>query len=144
LPAAVTVSFGLATARNDAIASITNRLLWQLVGDNNVKLQATDGTNTLAATAVGQTLTTTMRRFQLDLGSGILTRSAPNLSLGGKANVLARMDNGRGDLRNVLPNSPINLSALTSNVQPFFQVQKTSGTAVATFSIERVLIARRI
>ncbi len=143
LAAAVTASFGLASARNDAPGSITNRLLWQLAGDNNVKVQSSDGTNTLAATAVGHTLTTTIRRFSMDFGSGVLTQAPPALSKGGKANVKLAMENSQGLLRPVFPNTLVNLSAYSGGLQPFFQIQKTVGTAVGTLSIERVLINYR-
>jgi hypothetical protein len=143
LPAAVTASFGLASARNDAPTSITNRLLWQCAGDNNVKVLASDGTNTLAATAVGHTLSTTLRRFTMDFGSGVLTQAPPALSKGGKASIKLAMENSQGLSRAVLPNTLVNLSAYSGGLQPFVQLQKTAGTAVATLSIERILIGYR-
>ena len=143
VPASVTASFGLASARNDAPTSITQRLLWQLAGDNNVKALAADGTNTLSAIAVGHQLSTTIRRFQFDFGSGVLTQSAPALSKGGKASVRLAMGNAQGLLRPVLPNTLINLSAYSGGLQPFFQIQKTAGTAVGTLSIERLRIGYR-
>ncbi len=143
VPAAVTASFGLAGARNDAPASIAQRLLWQLAGDNQVKVLASDGTNTLAATPVGHTLSTTVRRFTMDFGSGVLSQAPPAQSLGGKANVKLSMENGQGLLRPLLPNTLVNLSAYSGGLQPFFQLQKTAGTAVAKLSIERILIGYR-
>lgn len=143
LPAAVTASFGLASARNDAPASITNRLLWQCVGDNNVKVMASDGTNTLAPIAVGHTLSTTIRQFTMDFGSGVLTQAPPAQSKGGKASVELAMENSQGLLRPVLPNTLVNLSAYSGGLQPFMQLQKTAGTAVAVMSVERIRIGYR-
>jgi len=143
LPAAVTASFGLAAARNDTPSSIAQHLLWQLAGDNTVKLLGKDGTHTLAATTVGQSLSTTLRRFQFDFASGIQTIAPPSLSKGGKANVLCAMEQGQGLLRRVLPNTLIDLSAYAGGFQLLAQLQKTSGTAVGTLSIERILVGYR-
>ena len=143
LDASVTMSMGLASARNDAIASIAAKCLFQLAGSNVLKALAGDGTNSLAATTTGFNLSTTIRRMQMDFGSGVLTQAPPGLSKGGKAQILLAAENGNGQLRPVLRNSQVRLDAYSSGLQPFFQVQKTAGTATGTLSIERVLIKYR-
>lgn len=143
LAAAVTISMGLGSARNDTPTSMSAYALFQCAGDNVLKALGSDGTNTLAAITTGLSLSTTLRRMQLDFGSGVHTQAPPALSLGGKANVKLAADNGSGLLRPVLRNSHLNLNAYSAGLQPFFQVQKTAGTAVGTLSIERVRITYR-
>lgn len=143
LPSTVTASFGVASARNDTPTSMSAYALFQCAGNNNAKFLSSDGTNTVAATLLGHTLSTTVRRFQLDFAGGVLSQSAPNLSKGGKANVGVAMANGQGLLRRCLPNTPVNLSAYSSGLQFLAQLQKTSSVSVATLSIERILIRLR-
>ena len=146
VPAAVTASFGLASARNDAITSMAEYLLFQLGGDNDVKVLADDGANVLAAAAVGDTLSTTIKRFQFDFASGIKTQAAPSLSVGGKANVKCAVEKIVGSqqlLRPVLPNTSIDLSNYAGGLQFFAQLQKTAATSVATLSFERIRIQLR-
>jgi hypothetical protein len=136
----ITASFGLASARNDAIASISQYLLFQLNGNNNLSALSKDGSHNVAATATGLTLSTTIRRFSFDLASGVLTQSAPNLSLGGSANVRVAAENSQGLARTVLASTPVNMSGYTGGLQPFFQLQKTSNAAVGTLNLQRMLI----
>jgi len=146
LPASVTASFGLGSARNDTVSSMTTYIAWQIAGNNNVKALSGDGTTTVSATASGDTLSTTVRRFSMDFASGVLTQSQPSQSLGGKANIKLSCEDSQGLLRPRFPNTLFSLNALANGLpglQPFFQLQKTSSASVATLSIERILLRYR-
>lgn len=138
LAAAVTVSFGIATARNDTPASISTYALFQCVGNNNVVISASDGTHTKSAIATGLTLGTTLKRFKIDLCTGVQSVALPGVSKGGRAATKFWGENTIGNLATVCDLTLFDLSAYaaTSGVQLFAQIQKTSGTAVGTLSIE--------
>lgn len=142
--AANTVSFGLASARNDAPESITALALFKCVGNNNVVVSTDDNVTDLTDKATGDTLSTVLKRFQIDFGSGVHTQAPPALSLGGKANVQFLMDNGRGQLRNVAAGTRFDMSGYSSGLQLFAQIQKTAGVTTGTLTIPRIRVTRRI
>jgi hypothetical protein len=144
LAAAVTASFGLASARNDTPESMTALALFKCIGNNNVLVSTDDNVTDLSDKATGDTLSTTLKRFTIDFGSGVHTQSPPALSAGGKAAVQFLMDNGRGQLRNVAPNVRFDMSAYTAGLQLFAQIQKTSDAATGTLTIPRMRVKRRI
>lgn len=136
LAAAVSVGFGLASARNDAFASISTRALFKITGNNNLLAETADGTNTQANAATGLTLGTTVRKFLMEFKSGITTVSG-GLSTGGKSNVIFSAENSNGQMVRVADSKIFNMSASTGNLQLFGQIQKTSGTATGTLSFRR-------
>src|SRR5690348_4981212 len=71
--AAVSASFGLATARNDAIASIAERALFECNANNNVVLDAVDGVNSFTNQATGLTLAATLTKFTMSFKEGVKT-----------------------------------------------------------------------
>lgn len=141
LGATAKMRFGLASARADDPDAISASLLFGTNGASAaVNVEGDDGTNELAATATGQTLATTLRKFQFDFTSGLHAVAPPELSVGGKAKVIARMDNASGNLVEVASSSRINLSAYSSGLQPFAQIQKTSSTDVGSLAIAAIEI----
>lgn len=140
----VSAAFGLAGARNDAIASITNRCLFKLSGSNTVLCETADGTNSAANKSTGLTLSTTVRRFVVEFKQGVNSVSG-GLSTGGLSNILFSMENSSGQLVRVCESTRFDMSALTSsnNLQLFAQLQKTADTAVATLSLRRFRVTWR-
>jgi hypothetical protein len=142
--AANTMTLGLASARNDTPESVTALAAFKCVGNNNVVVSAHDGTNSQANIATGFTLDATyLKRFMIDLGTGI-NSVVGGASSGGRVDTRLMMDNGRGNLRRVCPNTRFDLSAYALGVQPFFQVQKTAGVTTGTLSIKRVRIVEKM
>jgi hypothetical protein len=142
LNAAVSASYGLASARNDALASIAQRVLFKCVGSNALVLDAVDGTNSLTAQATGVTLGTTLVKHTLEFKSGVST-GLPGQAKGGKYNILASVEDANGNLRRVAQSAVLNMGAYTGNLQLFAQIQKTSATAVGTLSIQRMRVKYR-
>jgi hypothetical protein len=119
-------AFGLASARNDAITSITNRLLWRGMGSTSVVVNTSDGTTTKTDVATSQILDTTWRRF------GISFREA------GSAGARFYMDDARGNFKRVAEATTFDVSAYTGAYQFYAQVQKVANTDVGTLQIDRV------
>ena len=135
LHADVSVAMGLTGARNDAIDSIAQNILFRAIGSNAIVLETDDGTTDLDDKPAGLSLAATYRRFAIDFSVGNLTQAPPSLSKGGVADIRFFMSNDRGALVQVGKSVRFDMSAYTSNLQPFFQIQKVSGTATGTLSI---------
>lgn len=145
-PAACSLAFGMAAARNDALASVAAKAWFRIAGGSQaVLLDSLDGTITNTGIATGQTLTTTLKRFAIDF-TGVQTRQVPQSSIGNRANVTFHMDDSRGLLRRVGDGTLFDISnyATGSGLQPFFQLQKTAATSVATLSVESVEVEYRV
>jgi len=142
LAATVSAAFGLASARNDAIDTIAEAAIGRIIGNNTVVVETDDGTNNNDDVATGLTLSTTLRRFTMSFKEGINTVSG-GLSTGGKSNVIFSMENSQGLLRRIASGTRFNMENYTGGLQPFFQLQKTAATDVATLSIKRVEVTYR-
>jgi len=118
-----TIVFGLANARNDAVASVTNCAWFKILGStstSNVVIDTKDGTNSNTNIATGVTLSSTPKKFSIDFTNGL-------------ADVRFFVDGER-----VAASTVFNLSAIGSgNFQPIVQIQKASGTGVAAVQIAR-------
>jgi len=136
LAAAVSGVFGLATAQNDALDSLANFALFKFDGSNAIVCETDDGGSfDLDDKPTGLSLVATYRRFVIDFATGLKAQSPPSLSKGGTADVRFCMSNDRGALTRVAGGTGFDLSAFTSNLQLFAQIQKTTGTAVGTLSL---------
>ena len=147
IAAAVSGAFGMASARNDTLASVADVAWFRFAGSNTIVLDGRDGTNSYSGISTGgQTLSTTVKRFTLSFKEGVNTKAGA-LSTGGKSNVIYSMDvvggANPGLLRRVGVTQLFDLSNYTGNFQPFFQIQKTSNAATGTLSVQRVRISYR-
>ena len=134
LPAAVMCSFGVASAFNAALDSVAQHA-WFRCDGNSLVVETDDGTNDNDDKATGFSLSTTYRRCVIDFSTGILTRSPPAASLGGRAQTQFFVSNDTGALQRVAQSTSFDLSNYAGNLQLFAQIQKTTGTAVGTLSI---------
>lgn len=110
MPTASLISFGMTSARNDAIASITNSILFQVDGATDTTacvITTRDGVHTNSAVSTGTTLINAYKLFRVDF------------------------TNGTTDVRFFIDNAPVatgttfDLSNYTGSMQPFLQLQKT-------------------
>ena len=138
LVAAVTASFGMATARNDVPQSIAEHASFHIAGSSAaphaVTVSTDDGTNDETPATAG-VITSAFKRFQIDFASGLTTVSPPSNSTGGKANVLFNMDDVRGNLSPAARGTRWNMENYASGLQPYVQLQKTTGTATGTLTV---------
>jgi hypothetical protein len=135
LAAAVSGAFGLRTARNDNLDSPTNHISFKFDGSNAIVCESDDNGNyDLDDKATGFSLAATYRRFAIDFSNGLKTQSPPSVSKGGTADVRFWMSNDKGALVQVAKSVNFDMSAFTSNLQPYAQIQKTVGTATGTLS----------
>lgn len=144
LDSSVQAAWGVASARNDAIDSITEAALFRVVGDNNVVVETDDGTNNNDDKSTGETLAASYKRFAIDFATGIKTQSPPSLSLGGKGDVRFYMDNANGQLRRVASGTAFDMSNYAGNLQLFAQLQKTAGTEVPVLTIGEICVEYKL
>jgi hypothetical protein len=126
-----TVFFGVGNARNDAVASITEKMVFKLVAATSltaVVIDIKDGTTATSNIATGETLTTAFKSFAFDFQNGL-------------ADVRAYINGAR-----VAKGTTLNMSALTSgnNCQLMAQLQKTATTNVPNLTISRVKIRYKV
>ena len=146
LAAAVTGAFGLANARNDALASITVASLFRFAGGtaNSLVLDARDGTNSQSGIATGEVPGTAWRRYVMDFQTNVKTMSPPSLSKGGKADIGYFVSDTNGVLKRMARNTNFDMSAHTTGLQPFVQLQKTAGTATGTLYVAEVEVEYKL
>ncbi len=123
------ISWGLASARADDPDSIANHASFRMIGATSTTLvyvESDDGTTDKDDIATGVTLATTYKKFVIDF-------------TGGKSNVKFYIDGAR-----VAAATTFDMSAATSSLQPYFQIQKTATTNVDAVTIDYVqIVAKR-
>jgi hypothetical protein len=130
LTSVATVSFGLGTARNDTILSVTSAAMFRILGSastSNVLCDCRDGTNTNNSVSSATTLSSTVKRFEIDFAKGL-------------ADIRFYIDGAR-----VAAATTFTMAALTStsNLQLITQLQKTSNAATPSVTIKRVEVQYR-
>jgi len=140
LDTATSVAWGMWSARNDDPDAVTAHAHFRLIGNNNVVCETDDGTTDTDDKATGDTLSTSFKRFAIDFGTGIYTREAPQLSLGGKAAVQFFMSDSYGSLRRVCDGTVFNMNAYSDGLQPVVQIQKTSDNNTNAVTIDEVIV----
>lgn len=125
IDSATTLVMGLASAQNDTADSVATNAWFRIEGGTStsaVVVETDDGTTDTDDKATGTTLSTTSKEFIIDFARGI------------------------NDIRFFIDGQQVALSTTfamaaassSTYVQPFFQIQKGSGTGVATVTIGRV------
>jgi len=123
LNAAVTAILGMASAQSDTIDSIAQQASFRVLGSNAVYCETDDGTTDRDDIATGDTLAATLKWFEIDFAQGL-------------SNVQFFMEDANAQLQRVGRSTVFDMSAYSGALQPFFQLQKTSATAVATLHID--------
>ncbi len=108
LDAATQFSIGLAAARNDAIDSIAQAILFRLVGSDSIVVESDDGTNDNDDIATGKSLTNSYVDLTISLAEG-------------KDNVLFFIDG-----QPVATATTFDMSNYSGSLQFFAQLQKTA------------------
>ena len=122
LDSATSIAFGLASARNDTIDSLTAHASFRLIGSNSIVVESDDGTTDKDDIATGTTLVATYKKFLIDF-------------TGGKSNVKFYVDGAR-----VADSTTFDMSAYSSGLQPYVQLQKTADTNTDSVVIDYVKI----
>lgn len=135
IAASVMGAFGLAGARNDTLDTVAQSAWFRFEGNNNIVCETDDGTTDTDDKATGETLVATYKRFAIDFSVGNLSQSPPSASKGGLADVRFFMGNAGGLLRRVASGTRFDMSAYTSGLQLYAQIQKTAAVATGTLSI---------
>lgn len=117
-----TVAFGLQSARNDDTDATTNNAQFKLIGNTTVVVETDDGTTDNNDVDSGETLSTTYKRFAIDFNEGT-------------DDVRFFIDGVR-----VASTTTFDMSAATSSLQVFFQIQKTASTNVDAITIDDVTV----
>jgi hypothetical protein len=128
LNAASMFAFGLTSARNDTIASLTNSCLFRLVGASNVvKIDTRDGTVTNNGVSTNQTLANAFKNFRISFATG-------------KKDIRFFVD----DVPAIVPAvSAFDMSNTALGLQIFLQIQKTAATPTDGFVVDYIRIAGR-
>ncbi len=122
LDSATSLAFGLASARNDAIDSITAHASFRIIGNNTLVVESDDGTTDKDDVATGASLSDTYKKFVIDF-------------TGGKSNVKFYVDGVR-----VAASTTFDMSGYTAGLQPYVQIQKTADTNTDSVTIDYIKI----
>jgi hypothetical protein len=140
LNAATSIAFGLCSARNDAIDSLTAHASFRCIGNNNVLVETDDNVNDNDDIATGLTLGTTWKRFKIDFATRNSTMEPPTRSLGRKSNIEFYGGNDYGSQRRVASGTRFDMSNYSSGLQIYAQLQKTAAAAADSLDILEVKI----
>lgn len=125
LDSATSIAFGMASARNDAIDSLTAHASFRLIGSNAIVVESDDGTTDKDDIVTGKSLVATYKRFLIDF-------------TGGKSNVKFYIDGER-----VAAATTFDMSAYSSGLQPYCQLQKTADTNTDSVTIDYIKIVSK-
>ena len=120
-----TITWGLASARNDTPASMTALALFQMVGatsTTDVTVETDDNVTDTAPVSSGSAQSTTYKRYVIDF-------------TGGKSNVKFYIDGVR-----VAASTTFTMAGYTAGLQPFVQIQKAANTNVDAITVDYVKI----
>jgi hypothetical protein len=126
--ATTSLAFGLASARNDAIDSITAHASFRVIGSGSttaVFVETDDGTTDLDDKATGTTLINAYKRFVIDFS-------------GGTSNVKFYIDGVQ-----VATSTTFDMSGYTAGLQPYVQLQKTSDANANSVVVDYIKIVSR-
>lgn len=124
-----TISWGMASARNDTPASMTALALFQMVGatsTTDVTVETDDNVTDTAPVSSATALSTTFKRFVIDFSN--------------KSDIKFYIDGAR-----VARSTTFTMAGYTAGLQPFIQLQKAANTNVDAITVDYVkVVARRI
>jgi hypothetical protein len=135
LDATSSIAFGLCSARNDTIDSLTAHASFRCIGNNNVLVETDDNVTDLDDVPTGLVLRDTWKRFKIDFASRNTTMEPPSLSRGRKSNIEFYGANDNGGQRRVASGTRFDMSAYTGGLQIYAQLQKTANVNVNTLDI---------
>lgn len=139
---AVNAVMGMAGAYNATLDSVAQNAWFKFVSSSLTPVCETDdGTNDNDDKSTGVAcVADTWKRFAIEFAAGSLTRQPPSASLGGTANIMFYMGDTNGNLKRVATSTNFDMSNYTSGLQPYFQLQKASGTSAAVLSVKNLKI----
>ncbi len=123
---AMSLAFGLCTARNDAIDSLAAHASFRLLGSTAIWVESDDGVTDVDDIASGVAMGTAYRWYSISF-------------TGGKSNVLFTAD-GQPAGRS----STFNMSGYSGALQPYMQLQKTAAATAHGAAIDRVVVEYRL
>ncbi len=135
LPASVSAVIGMCAARNDDPDLVAASAWFKADGSNALVCESDDGTRDNDDIATAQTLDATFKRLTIDFSTGVQTVAPPGQSVGGKGALQFSADNAGGQHRRVADRQLFDMSGYAAGLQPIFQIQKTTGTAVGSLTI---------
>jgi len=136
--AAVDVLFGLAAAHNATANDIVANAWFRANGADTIVAETDDGTNDLSV-ATGLSISTTLRRYRIDFGTGVKSQVGI-ASVGGKANTLFSGENASDLLRPVARGSQFDVSNYAAGLQLYARIEKASGTKATYLEIEKFVV----
>jgi len=123
-----TISWGMASARNDTPASMTALALFQMAGatsTTDVTVETDDNVTDTAPVSSATALATTFKRFVIDFSN--------------KSNIKFYIDGVQ-----VARSTTFTMAGYTSGLQPFIQIQKTSSANTDAVTVDYVkIVAKR-
>lgn len=134
--AVTTIVAGLASAQNDTADSVATNVWFRMQGSvstSNIVVETDDASTDNDDVATGATLAAVYKTFRIDFTSA----NVPATGTTNLTNIRFSVDGS-----SVATGTTFSMAGLTAglNVQPFFQLQKGSGTGIPAITIKKVHI----
>lgn len=148
LAAQVSLFMGVGSNASNTIGSIAQRAMFRMTGGGLLTCDAVDGTNSTTAQATGMAMMTgDWQKFVLNFKQGNVTQGPPASNVGGvggKSDIIFKVEDGRGNLRQVAQRSWFNMGAYSGNLQPIFCIVKSANAATGELDIRHVRAVYRM
>ena len=125
IDSATTLVMGLASSQSDTADNIAANAWFRMEGSastSNVVVETDDGSTDTDDKATGTTLSSTLKKFHIDFTNG-------------KSDIRFYIDDAR-----VAASTTFTMAAYSSNLQPFVQLQKGSGTGTPAVTLMGVRV----
>jgi hypothetical protein len=120
-----TISWGLASARDDDPSAIVAHALFRCAGSNAILLDSDDGTTDKSSVASGASAGVAQQKYLISFAAG---KSDVRFFVGGERVAAA---------------TKFDMSAYSAGLQPFIQIQKTSDTNTDSVVVDYVRVESR-
>lgn len=134
------VVIGLGSAQNDTLDSVAANAWFKCTGSNSIVVESDDGTTDKDDIATGLSLGSTARSLTIDFSTEVKTVN-PGTSTGKIATFFVEDSNGL--MRRVGTGTCFDMSAYSSGLQPFIQLQKASGTTTPSVTVAGISVKFR-
>jgi len=146
-PAAnVSLVMGMAGAYNATMDSVAQNCWFKMVAsDLTVFAESDDGTNDNDDKSTGIDLVAgEWKWFEIRFDEQVQTVAPPGTSKGGKGNIVFAVGDSENAIQPVLRNQLFDMSNYSSGLQPYFQLQKASGTVTGTLTIAALEVEYKV
>jgi len=138
--ASVSAAFGVASAMNADLDAIAAAAMFKAAGSNAIVAETDDGVINTDDVVTGLSIGSTPGWFGINLETGIQRNAPPSMPKGHASNVYFYGNKGRIGYQHVAKTTLFDMSNYSAGLQPFVRLQKSASTAVASLTVNEIIL----